>query len=276
MLTPAQALRSHPTLLLKGPQGSARISIPQIFKDLGASDDELGQALSNDHPDAFFIDGRITNKAEFMEIRSLCSLHPAIWSYRYLTVIYLDEVHPSVLQSLLKLIEEPPATLRVVLSANSTAKIPSTVVSRAIHLDLAPLSKEDLEEIYREEGLDAPSFRARVAGGDADIGRELDSSLVKTWDLIWQDPDMTFSIIQAWEWTEWLTHASIATKMACWETALQAIVPKLMGAHKQQWAAIAFELMENKKRSKETIRLSTSMVRIWGCMRAIKRQISYA
>lgn len=66
--------------------------------------------------------------------------------------IILDEAHRLSAQawdSLLKVIEEPPAHVYYVFCTTNAAKVPKTIQTRCIQIELSPLKEEDITEILK-------------------------------------------------------------------------------------------------------------------------------
>ncbi|USO02441.1 MAG: DNA polymerase III subunit gamma/tau [Alphaproteobacteria bacterium] len=75
-------------------------------------------------------------------------------------VFIIDEAHmlsKSAFNALLKTLEEPPAHTYFILATTEIHKIPATILSRCMHLNLSPFSalqiQEHLERVLKQEGI---------------------------------------------------------------------------------------------------------------------------
>jgi len=179
-LLPA-ALEKHPTVLLLG---SCSEGTRQSLKSLATFARDAGERAlihSSAHPDVILRDARELNTEGARELRSTLTAMPAKWRHRYLVLPYIDRLHDSAAQSLLKLIEEPPSSLRTLLITNRIEVLPPTIVSRSVVLNVPYPTEAVLEEQLAEAGIEEPSWRAHCASGDFEIAREIDLDITKKW-----------------------------------------------------------------------------------------------
>lgn len=136
--------------LFTGPAGVGKTSIGRI----------LAKSLNSEIP-PIEIDAASNNSIE--DIRKLineCQVKPLAGYYK---TFILDEVHVlsnSAWQGLLKLIEEPPKNVVIILCTTEPQKIPNTILSRVQRFDLKRISvigiEERLTKILNQETITTP------------------------------------------------------------------------------------------------------------------------
>jgi len=214
-----QCLASHPTLLLKGPaQTSVRRTLEALV-ELHSDDEVASSALEDRHPDVVVYNAKELKTADAREIRQDLSAHPARWTCRYFILSQIDRLHNIAAQTLLKLIEEPPEFLRIILATDRPAALPNTVRSRAIQINISRPPENEIVEILKERGLDEPVWRARFAAGDLSIAEELDTKETQEWQKVLASvlsgaaPPPAFPYV----WNERFKEMGEATRIACWD-----------------------------------------------------------
>ncbi len=86
---------------------------------------------------------------------------------RIVIVDALDEINPAGANSLLKLLEEPPAGAVLILVAHSLARVLPTIRSRCRLLRLAPLAESDVQTVLQQQAPDASPEDLGEAAGHA-------------------------------------------------------------------------------------------------------------
>jgi DNA polymerase-3 subunit delta' len=94
--------------------------------------------------------------------------------WRVFLVDQVDRANEQAANSLLKTLEEPPAHLVVVLTANNVYDLLPTVRSRAVQFYLAPLALEEMREFARMRRLEEAERRIALAGGSPGVAVSLD------------------------------------------------------------------------------------------------------
>jgi DNA polymerase-3 subunit delta' len=94
-------------------------------------------------------------------------LAPYEGRYRVLILRQLDRASIEAANSLLKILEEPPAHVVLALTASDVGALPATIVSRCQRLDLRPAAYNTLEAALREKGVppDRSLLLSRLSGG---------------------------------------------------------------------------------------------------------------
>ena len=123
------------------------------------------------HPDVQLIEGDGTGKSiKIDQVRSLqhdAILKPYEGRYRVFILRQADRATPEATDSLLKTLEEPPAHVVLILTANHADSMRPTVVSRCQRLDLRPADFSVIERALLERGVSSSKSHllARLSGG---------------------------------------------------------------------------------------------------------------
>ncbi len=106
---------------------------------------------------------------EVRKMKSFFSLSAADGGRRVAIIDSVDEMNPSAANALLKLLEEPPPRVTLLMISHQPAKLLPTIRSRCRELRLGALTPEDLSDALTQAGGDvAPEDRtalAELAGG---------------------------------------------------------------------------------------------------------------
>ena len=106
---------------------------------------------------------------EVRKMKSFFALSAADGGRRVAIIDSIDEMNPNAANALLKLLEEPPARVTILMISHQPAKLLPTIRSRCRELRLGPLSPHDLSDALTQAGGDvAPEDRvalAELAGG---------------------------------------------------------------------------------------------------------------
>jgi DNA polymerase III subunit delta' len=102
-------------------------------------------------------------------MKSFFALSAADGGSRVAIIDSIDEMNPAAANALLKLLEEPPARVTILMISHQPAKLLPTIRSRCRELRLGPLSAENLSDALTQAGGEvAPNERiplAELAGG---------------------------------------------------------------------------------------------------------------
>ena len=200
-----QSGRLHHAWLLAGPRGIGKATLAYRFarflfthpnpgSDTAHSLDVAPEATAaklvaaRSHPDLLVVERTIDQKTE--RLRSLVrvedarqashffSLSPAMGGWRVCIVDAADDLNSESANSLLKVVEEPPARSVFLIVAHAPGRLLATIRSRAIKLDLKPLATPSVVEAMRTLGAgedsSAEELAAIAALSQGSPGRALD------------------------------------------------------------------------------------------------------
>lgn len=124
------------------------------------------------HPDLAVVqaeeEGGVLKVEQVRALQHGLSLAPYESRYRVALLLRFEEAHASAANALLKTLEEPPAQVVLILTAESTDRLLPTIVSRCEILRLRPLPPEALAkklEIGRNWGRETARLLAHLSGG---------------------------------------------------------------------------------------------------------------
>ena len=152
---------------------------PPETLDIPASHPVARRTLALSEPRLFLLRRPYDDKAarlkqditvdEVRRMKSFFTLSSADGGHRVAIIDAVDEMNPSAANALLKLLEEPPARVTLMLIAHQPARLLPTIRSRCRQLRLGPLSPADLSDALTAAGGEvAPVDRvalAELAGG---------------------------------------------------------------------------------------------------------------
>jgi DNA polymerase-3 subunit delta' len=179
---------AHAYLFSGPPQAGKRALALGLARALNCTGSEppCGQCQScqkiekHTHPDVRVIKGEgAGGSIKIDQVRALkreAMLSPYEGRYRVYVLRHMDLASLEAANSLLKILEEPPGHVVLILTAVQPELLPPTVLSRCQRLDLRPVPFSLLESVLRERGKAEPEARllARLSGGR--VGWVLDAS----------------------------------------------------------------------------------------------------
>jgi DNA polymerase-3 subunit delta' len=131
---------------------------------------------SENHPDII----RIKPSGVFIkidQIRALCrtlAMRPYEAGMRIVLIFDAQAMNPAAGNALLKVLEEPPTGTILILVANHTSDLLSTIVSRCRHIRFNPIPRTEMESILvRRHGLDPENAKIIAAMADGSFSRAL-------------------------------------------------------------------------------------------------------
>lgn len=162
-----------------GPNGVGKKKAAAIFGmslncTFGTADEPCGKcaacqkALSGNHPDIL----RIAPEGNTVKISQIRSLQEKAYyknyegAYKVIIIDEADKLTAEAANSLLKILEEPPAQTVFILLTEDPARLPITVLSRCQLIPFKLLEKDDLEQILSAQGIRV-DFPLGLAGGSA-------------------------------------------------------------------------------------------------------------
>jgi DNA polymerase-3 subunit delta' len=110
-------------------------------------------------------------------LRERAQFKPQKGKWRVFLIDHLDRANEQAANSLLKILEEPPDHLILVLTAENPYDLLPTIRSRSVILHLAPLSHEEMRRFAAERGLNEPERRIALAAGSPGIAATIDLAL---------------------------------------------------------------------------------------------------
>src|SRR5436305_8282399 len=93
---------------------------------------------------------------------------------RVFLIDHVDRANEQAANSLLKTLEEPPAHLIIIMTAENAYDLLPTMRSRAVPFQFAPLSPDEMREFVKARGLDQPERRMALSAGSPGIAVSLD------------------------------------------------------------------------------------------------------
>lgn len=129
--------------------------------------------LSGNHPDLFVNDsgeGKSSIHKDLTEfLRKDAYIMPIESQHKIYIIPNIENMSPKAFNSLLKLLEEPPANAMFILTASSKSSVSQTIASRCVPLTVYPLSYEEcvtaLEEIFPDKPIELLKKTALQSNG---------------------------------------------------------------------------------------------------------------
>lgn len=179
------AARPHHAYFLAGPEGCGKQLAARAFaaallcKDGGCGEcRDCRLALDERHPNEFLVE------PEGRDIH-VDTIREEVWHPAYRTApepgrkVFLireaDRLNPAAADTLLKVLEEPPADAVILLLSARPHELPETVLSRCHVVTFRPLAEDFVAETLAGEGVDRrlAMLAARLAGGNLGRARRL-------------------------------------------------------------------------------------------------------
>jgi DNA polymerase-3 subunit delta' len=85
--------------------------------------------------------------------------------YRVFLIDHLDRANEQAANSLLKILEEPPAYLLILMTSENAYDLLPTIRSRSLILSMSPLRSEEMALFMRDRGLKDTQRRIALSGG---------------------------------------------------------------------------------------------------------------
>jgi DNA polymerase-3 subunit delta' len=94
--------------------------------------------------------------------------------YRVFLIDHLDRANEQAANSLLKILEEPPSYLLILMTAENAYDLLPTIRSRSLILSMSPLGPDEMTAFMRDRGLKDSQRRIALSGGSPGIASSLD------------------------------------------------------------------------------------------------------
>ena len=112
-------------------------------------------------------------------LKERAQLFPHKGSRRVFLIDHVDRANEQAANSLLKILEEPPPHLILIMTAENAYDLLPTIRSRAAPSYFAPLGREEMQAFVKARGLDQPERRVALAAGSPGVAVSLD---IETYD----------------------------------------------------------------------------------------------
>jgi DNA polymerase-3 subunit delta' len=160
------------------------LSLPHNLEAL-ATREKLAAEKRNDdplmfatHPDfvTFAPDGplRQITIPQTRMLKDLAQFAPHKGSRRVFLIDHVDRANDQAANSLLKTLEEPPAHLVLIMTAENAYDLLPTIRSRAVPFHFTPLGREEMREFVLARALDRPDLRIALAAGSPGLAVSID------------------------------------------------------------------------------------------------------
>jgi DNA polymerase III subunit delta' len=107
-------------------------------------------------------------------LKQRAQFKPLHGTRRVFLIDHIDRANEQAENSLLKILEEPPAHLILLLAAENPYDLLPTIRSRAVSFHLAPLSNAEMEAFARARGLPDTERRIALAAGSPGLAVSMD------------------------------------------------------------------------------------------------------
>jgi DNA polymerase-3 subunit delta' len=164
--------------------GRDDLSLPDNIETIGAREKWPADKRNEDplffasHPDfvTFAPDGplRQITIPQTRFLKESAQFLPHKGARRIFLIDHVDRANEQAANSLLKTLEEPPAHLVIIMTAENAYDLLPTIRSRSVPFYFTPLSPEEMREFARERRLDQAERRIQLAGGSPGVAASLD------------------------------------------------------------------------------------------------------
>lgn len=128
------------------------------------------------HPDVYFIapDGQFIKIEQVRYLIREAYFMPFQGRFKVFVLDEAHRLHPAAANALLKILEEPPLSSKLVLVTPQSHALLPTIRSRCQALRFSPLREPEIERILREHyGLDAQEASLRAGLAEGSVGRAI-------------------------------------------------------------------------------------------------------
>jgi DNA polymerase-3 subunit delta' len=173
------ALLGHAELIEKDDLSlPENVSLVQSREKLPAEKRNDDPLVFSSHPDfmTFAPDGPLRQLIipQMRLLKERAAFKPNRGSRRIFLIDHVDRAGENVTNSLLKILEEPPDHLIIVMTSENAYDLLPTIRSRSVMLQLSPLSVEAMKEFAAARQLDNASRRIALSAGSPGVAASLD------------------------------------------------------------------------------------------------------
>lgn len=176
------------SMLFCGPQGVGKrqtaLVLAKALNCLEKTDDACEECLNcraiseGNFPDVIEIvaAGDVIKVDQMPIVKQLAYLKPMSGRRRVFIVDEAERMNEESANSILKVLEEPPLFMHILLISDNPASILQTVKSRCQTLNFSPVAKEEIEQALRESGYEEEKVRimALLVRGNLEQALDLD------------------------------------------------------------------------------------------------------
>jgi DNA polymerase-3 subunit delta' len=175
----AAAILPHPELIEKDdlslPENSDLVLSREKWSAEKRNDDPL---VFSSHPDftTFAPDGPLRQLIipQMRLLKERAAFKPSHGSRRIFLIDHVDRAGDNVTNSLLKILEEPPEHLILIMTSENAYDLLPTIRSRSVMLQLSPLPVEAMREFAASRQLDNAPRRIALSAGSPGVAASLD------------------------------------------------------------------------------------------------------
>lgn len=163
------------------PENQERIAEREKLSSEKRAEDPL---LFASHPDflTFPPEGPLRQLSiqQMRRLKELASYGPQKGKYRVFLIDHIDRANEQAANSLLKILEEPPPHLILILTAENSFDLLPTIRSRAVIFEMTPLNESEMRQFAASRGWAANDRRLALAAGRPGLAVTMDPQL---WEM---------------------------------------------------------------------------------------------
>ena len=174
----------------------ACVRISKINFPTSDDKEELKKIFWTDHPDVGLIQPptRTFHVVQMRAIEREANYRPFEGVARFFIIDEADKMNDASANAILKTLEEPPPTSRIILITSRPAVLLPTIRSRCQAIRFAPLRPEEIEEhLSRNKRVKGDEVRLRARSAAGSIGRAVNSDM----EIYLEQRDAMLSILNA-------------------------------------------------------------------------------
>ncbi len=106
-------------------------------------------------------------------LKDQARMNPSRGKWRVFLIDQIDRANEQAANSLLKVLEEPPAHLLIFMTAENPYDLLPTIRSRSVNIRMHRLDEAEITAFLAKRGLDAPERRARLGNGSPGVAASI-------------------------------------------------------------------------------------------------------